>query len=79
MKQLIILFAFVALWQPVFCNEQHENSKVISANEKQAKNSLKIGYFVYVQRCGEVAELKTKSLPEAEKFIKKCSGFTKKY
>jgi len=70
MKQLIILFTIVALWQPVFCNEQHENSKTISSTEKTAKNSVKIGYFVYVQKCGEVAELKTTDLDEAQVFIR---------
>jgi len=31
--------------------------------------SQKIGYFVYVQKCSKVVELKTESLEEAQKFI----------
>lgn len=62
--KLILLFAIVALWQPVFCNEQAKDNKTQTPD-----NSNKIGYYVYVQKCNEVAELKTESLHEVENFI----------
>lgn len=31
---------------------------------------IKVGYFVYVEKCGEVSELKTTDFDEAETFIK---------
>ena len=70
MKRLILFICLVALFQPGFCNETAKDSKSISSTEKTAKNSVKIGYFVYVQKCGKVAKIKTQSLPEAEKFIR---------
>lgn len=84
MKRLTLLFLFVAYLQPVYSNEIQKDSKTISATDEDlrvsdielqkrydiAVNGLKIGYFVYVQKCGEVAELKTTDLDEAQVFIR---------
>lgn len=53
MKKLLLIIAAVAIFNAVFCKEKKDS----------------IGYFVYVEKCGEVAEMKTESLAEAEKFI----------
>lgn len=56
MKHIILLICLVALFQPVF------------SHEKQ-KDSTNIGYYVYVQKCGKIAELKTESIDHVYLFV----------
>ena len=69
MKLILLLICFLALIQPVFCNENVKDNKSKSQQIEMSKNSLKIGYFVLVKKSCHVTELKTQSLTDAEKFI----------
>lgn len=63
--KLILSVAFVACsFAPILANnakndiEHHRKEQSV----KTPKNSQKIGYFVFVKKCGKIAELKTESL-----------------
>ena len=69
MKRIIVFILIVASFEPVFCIENLKNDKSIIQLKETSKNSLKIGYYVFIKRCGVVADFKTQSLIDAEKFI----------
>ena len=69
MKKLFRLFAFVYLsFAPVF-NVQAKNDTTYQKKENTVKTHEN-GFYVYVQKCGEVAELKTTDLSEAQLLIR---------
>lgn len=68
MKKLFMLFAFVYLYfTPVF-NVQAKNDTTYQKKENTVKTHEN-GFYVYVQKCGEVAELKTQSIEQVYIFI----------
>ena len=70
--KLILLFAFVVYsFAPILANNAKNDIRYHKKENtlKTAKTSLKIGYYVFVMKCGKVSELKTESLAEATIFI----------
>ena len=56
MKRLILFICLVALIQPVFPHEK-------------TKDSINIGYYVFIKKCDSIYRLETQSIAEVYAFI----------
>ena len=72
MKQ-ILLICLVALFQPVFSNEIYVANKEVVQEQKVSKNSLKIGYYVFIKKDKKVHQEKFDDIEHVYVFI--CEHF----
>ena len=68
MKRLFLLFAFVVVSFTPVLSVQAKNDTIYNKKEQSFKTP-EIGFYVYVQKCGEVYELKTESIEQVYIFI----------
>ena len=67
MKQITLLMLLACTFAPIL-NVQAKNVSIHQKKENAVK-SPKIGFYVYVQKCGEVSELKTESIDQVFLFV----------
>ena len=67
MKRITLLLLLACTFAPIL-NVQAKNVSIYQKKENAVK-SPKIGFYVYVQKCGEVSELKTESIEQVYLFV----------
>lgn len=67
MKRITLLLLLACTFAPIL-NVQAKNVSIHQKKEKSVK-SPKIGFYVFIKKCGDVSELKTQSLADVYMFI----------